>query len=152
MDREALLPSILFEVEQSCAAGRGSRPGYDFQSTIALILAEGAHYFGGKPWLPECGWRKGTKGQCYKNAAKITLRDPARFIYCEGFSLIAYPDSWIEHAWAEDSDGAVVDPMLLTEPVEYFGLRLNCDFICKVLSTEGQYGILGALEPVKGLL
>jgi hypothetical protein len=90
--------------ERTAVAERGA-----YRSVEALLLAEGTHYAGAKKWLPRCGWMMGPAKQCYRNSAKLTHKDPARYRYCEGFALSTSLGP-LEHAWVEDSrDGLVID-------------------------------------------
>jgi hypothetical protein len=100
-------------------------------------------YSGGK--LAE---KLGEPRQCYSNSFKAMIED--NHIYCEGLCVpsggMPLP---IFHAWTlrvRDtlSDEVIVEVVehTLKEPaIEYFGVPMNRDFVCKFAVSVGYYGI-----------
>lgn len=79
--------------------------------------------------------KPGSRGECYRNAAMLVLRD-CEFIYCEGLALGAVLP--VQHAWCLDDAGRVIDPTWHglkhdVEQLEYVGIAFQTEYLRDVL-------------------
>lgn len=83
-----------------------------------------------------------TPKECYSNATELVLDRPDDLTYVEGKVLChGIP---IDHAWAVDANGVVMDPTL-TDPnriTDYFGVPFRADYVRRAMIVNGYYGLL----------
>jgi hypothetical protein len=81
-----------------------------FGSLEAVVLAHGRRFT--KVRVP-VGHELGPMGRCYNNAFHAvveSLGTADQLTYCEGFALPSSVSIAVEHAWAVDGAGRVIDP------------------------------------------
>jgi hypothetical protein len=85
--------------------------------------------------------KQGRQKECYKNAASAVMHDPD-LTYVEGYvTVFGVP---IEHAFAVDKQGHVVDPTI-RDPSSigaYIGLPLKNEYLYKTMAKKKVYGVL----------
>jgi hypothetical protein len=86
-------------------------------------------------------------GQCYRNAFHLTLSDPGKLTYCEGFAMSPglIP---LEHAWVVDHNGSVIDPTW-DKGCDYFGVAFDPYWLFDFTSETGHYGVMGMLYTLR---
>lgn len=125
--------------------------GWAYAGPASYVLANGRE-FTGRP-LPR-GIKRGTPKQCFKNATDLVLMHPT-WHYVEGYVWSVTCPIGIEHAWAIDEQGEVVDNTLrATEQSNYFGVVYDRDTYLRYVARTSYYGVMGgdyraAIEVVK---
>lgn len=111
---------------------------YPYQGPRDFVLQLGS----GFPWRPlPDGMRMRAAKQCYENAARLTLREPKKFLYVEGIALgVIAP---VPHAWCIDREGYVVDPTWRNvDERRYFGVPFETSYLRRRLYETVEHGAL----------
>jgi hypothetical protein len=107
-------------------------PWQRFASLEAVVLAYGRPF--NKVRIP-VGHELGPMRQCYNNAFHAvaeSLGTADQLTYCEGFALPASLGIAVEHAWAVDGAGRVIDPTWDDAPrCGYVGVLLSPAYLAK---------------------
>ncbi len=118
--------------------------GHPSQKTLhSVVMENGVGWFGSP--LPK-GMRKLKDKLCFMHATGLSVQDPDRFVYCEGFAIHGSIGFAVNHAWVLDRerDWVVVDNTW-KKPITgiYLGIPFSYDFVGKcVLGGNRVYGIL----------
>ncbi len=79
------------------------------------------------------GVRKQAEKRCYLNATRIIL-DRRDLLYVEGFTARRGSDFVVQHAWAADLAGNVIDPTYNNPEAHiYFGVAFDATSYCRAL-------------------
>lgn len=106
-------------------------------SVEAVVLKHGKEYPAPAVARPR-GIRKGANRMCYKNAYHVVTSN-AGFTYVEGFANSLVP---VQHAWALDAAGNVVETTWETPGSEYYGIALDIPWVNQVILETMMYGVL----------
>lgn len=117
-----------------------------YAGDLDMALREGRE-FRSVPWSTwrGTGYRRMTERECFRNAHLTALGHP-ELTYCEGFATTGLIP--VHHAWCADPEGRVVDPTWREaghDPVEtweYLGVPFDLDFVDRVTTENGVYGVL----------
>jgi len=91
------------------------------------------------------GLRRGKMGECFYNAFRLTMDNPRRFVYVEGYACGKIPLP-LEHGWVWDRKlGKVLDPTW-NESTEYYGIPFKWDFVCRTVVDRKRYGVIDNME------
>lgn len=110
---------------------------FPYQNRYQFVLKHGRPFIR-KP-LPEI-YETGYPKQCYGNACQLVRKYPDDLFYAEGFGVPNRSGCFIlEHAWAVDAQGNVIDPTW--EPVGrlYFGVVFDFDYLKRVTYSGRRY-------------
>ena len=107
-------------LREGCISWGGEHAAY--HSYEDLVLREGTTYtrLGSTKGHP-----MGVPKRCYANATRLVDGNPGRLTYVEGFAMSGEVGIAVEHAWAVDGAGSVVDttwPDSDASPRVYVGL------------------------------
>lgn len=86
---------------------------------------------------------KGVIKECFSNCFNEVVKSPDKLIYCEGFATGIIPT---HHAWLL-YEGKVIDPTwdgrdIIKDNTEYFGVPFNYNYLLRVATETGYYGII----------
>lgn len=102
----------------------------------------------GKDGIPVIGthakrFPRGETGLCYMNATLLVQRVPA-LTYCEGFAVKPSIRIAIQHAWAIDGEGRVIDTTWGQDEldVSYLGVSIDTQTLIDECLRTGVYGVL----------
>jgi hypothetical protein len=107
---------------------------YNFWA-MRFVLEHGRHYT--KAWYP-IRYRRALR---YKpagssNTLRLVKLFPGELRFVEGYAS-SIRKSWIcPHAWAIDASDRVVDPTLMDDGMEYFGVELDLEFVTQSLDRQ----------------
>ena len=116
-----------------------------------FVLRHGYQYrFASRPADVKAGRAK----YCFRNAYRLALLEPERFIYVEGYyawkTLRTLPP--IDHAWCVDARTLrVVDPTC-NEGGEYLGVPFRLEYLCRIALEGGDFGVINNLAMDSPLL
>lgn len=87
--------------------------------------------------------KKGVIKECFSNCLKELMRYPDRLVYCEGYATGVIP---VHHAWLL-YEGKVIDPTwdgrdIIKDHTEYFGIPFNYNYVLRVATETGYYGVI----------
>lgn len=87
--------------------------------------------------------KKGVIKECFSNCLKEVLGHPDRLVYCEGYATGVIP---VHHAWLS-YEGKVIDPTwdgrdIIRDSTEYFGVAFNFNYVLKIATETGYYGVI----------
>lgn len=87
--------------------------------------------------------RRRTPKQCYANTYKLVDRYP-HLTYVEGYAVSANGPIAVQHAWAIDKNGVVVDATW-EDPkhASYYGIVIPIDTVRALALRHGVYGVIG---------
>jgi hypothetical protein len=126
------------------SARRNNRNNPSFTSLHAVVLKHGVGRYCQRNRWP--GVRRGQMKDCFRNAALLTLKDPSRWVYCEGYAVRPELGFAVgEHAFCldRDNDWEIVDPTWRnTKDGAYLGIPFRTDFLRNQLMTTERYGLL----------
>lgn len=79
---------------------------------------------------------------CFGNSITFCLKDPDRYVYCEGYALNMMT---VNHAWVYDREtGLLIDPTWKQqETCVYVGIEFPFQFVIRSSVDAGYYGIIG---------
>lgn len=103
-----------------------------------LILQYGKAY---KPQELPSNYKRARTKECFKNAWDLVDNND-ELTYVEGYALLDFIDLPIQHAWAIDRNGNVIDNTWSKAGTSYIGIPFNGNFVREVLVETGVYGIL----------
>jgi hypothetical protein len=92
------------------------------------------------------GWCR-TSGACYGNAYLNVERDPARYVYVEGY--VWSRSRPIQHGWFVDraSPGRALDTTPHHEEDKvYYGIPLRIDYVCARVREQAKWGVGSMLD------
>jgi len=112
--------------------------GWPYLCVEDFVLRNG-RYMGNMSPLPN-GVRRGSLGNCFKNAFELALEK--NWTYCEGYAVAVIP---ISHAWVLDDKGNVIDPTW-KEGTDYFGVEIPLSYATKTILRREAYGVIDAWE------
>ncbi|MEQ1761572.1 MAG: hypothetical protein ABL984_00365 [Pyrinomonadaceae bacterium] len=120
----------------------GAEKGYHvrYRTALDLVDAEGVSF---SPDLVDPSLR-GMAKQCYKNAGSFALfDDPARFVYVEGFAVLAGIPLSIAHAWVYDlKEDRALEVTWETPGAEYLGIPLDTEWFRAWILLRNCWGVL----------
>ena len=124
--------------------GLSSPPPEPFRYRSALELVKTL----GTDFSPVLGAELGPPKQCFKNAGRLVLENPGRYVYVEGFAVISENIPLpVAHAWVFDTQAAqAVEVTLETVGIEYLGLPFQVDFLRGMALAREVWGVLDARE------
>lgn len=113
-------------------------------NTYTVVLAHGIPKFCTKNRWP--GVHRGRLKACFQNAAHLSLTDPDRWIYTEGYAVRPSLTFTVGlHAWVLDAhhDYRVVDPTWRdTADSAYLGVPFTDAYLRRSLLDSGVYGLI----------
>ena len=78
-----------------------------------------------------------TESVCYRNAQKVVTGESSNLTYNEGiFVTVGEEPRYIDHAWASDEDGIVIDPSFHKNGVYYPIIQMKKDDLKKYPATS----------------
>lgn len=126
----------------------GKPDGLAYSSHADFLLREGRS-FTPQTWAEankDGEYEQGKLRECYKNALELVLQHPD-LTYVEGYAYGSILP--VQHAWAVDRDGKVIDPTWsrlegdLSEKREYFGVPFSRDYVLHTVLENEVYGVFG---------
>jgi hypothetical protein len=104
--------------------------GFRYASMFAFVLAEGMEFSTDNIAFP----RTGALQQCFGNCFTMALRNPTRYVYCEGYASGIIP---VNHAWLWDkANKRIIDPTWQDGQV-YFGIPFNVSYCTPAMLATG---------------
>ncbi len=146
MDIEQLSPTEQFHRSLRCMVDLYRFAGRGIEYSLEAFILECGRDFTGARLPPRM--RRGERGYCFANAARIARRRPD-LLYAEGYGFRIGLDIPVHHAWLVDRTGAVIDPTWdRPEECLYRGIALGFS-VLKV--ARRQTGCASALQAATGL-
>jgi hypothetical protein len=105
--------------------------GWTYGNLYDLVLSEGREMPHENAQFPQTGIRK----QCFTNAFFMMMREPERYVYCEGYALgCVIP---VHHGWVWDNyTKNIVDPTW-DKGFGYFGIPFVKEYAIERLAEDG---------------
>ena len=138
MTQQASAPTLVKYVQGVAELLGSSRPGLAFHCTEDVVARHGKAYM---PQPLPSEYKYGQMGECYRNAYLLTLLRN-NLIYVEGFALISLElPVPIQHAWAVDLAGYVIDVTWREPGAEYYGVPISSGYLTKTIYKTRNYGL-----------
>ena len=114
--------------------------GLRYSSATELLVAEGTVY---EPLLwSDAGLEKGEFKVCYRNAGRLVMNRPDRYVYVEGLAVLSVVPLPVEHAWVYDLElERAVEVTWAEVGPEYLGLPITFDFLRGMTLLTGVWGL-----------
>lgn len=111
-----------------------------YRTALDLVDAEGLSF---SPAVADEALR-GPMKQCFRNAGSLVLfDDPARYVYVEGFALLAKVPLCVAHAWVYDLvEEKAVEVTWPEAGTEYLGIAFETEWFRAWTTLRGTWGIL----------
>ncbi len=129
-------------------------PGWRFPGLAGLLVEYGRRFQPGDPPRRKGGWHRAIKA-CFRNAYLNVLRDPDRYVYCEGYCWSSCGP--IHHAWFAERrspDIALDTTLPKRDPEdEYYGVEVQFSNALRTTMAAGSHGSIlegGILWPPGG--
>ena len=84
-------------------------------------------------------------GRCYQNSFNMVHKDPARFVYCEGFGLPGHNSPVLPHAWVYDSERMMALDTTWTDGIVIAGVPFRIDYCTEMWFRYAQRNAFGGL-------
>ena len=134
---------LMSELFSGHTMGFKSKDGYRYRCVPDLLLKEGVLF---KDIRDPAGSNEQSACKakaCYLNCFTLAAEEPDRYIYCEGYGVLASLGLPLPHAWVYDkTDKAVVDPTWAaagnTGPDDiYLGIPFRLNYVAQSMVVAG---------------
>ena len=90
--------------------------------------------------------RRGVMRACYRNAGRLVMDDPERYVYVEGIAVVSEElPIPVAHAWVYDrQEEEALEVTWESLGSEYLGIPFKYDFLRGMVLARGVWGILDA--------
>ena len=139
----APVDSVILREAEVIKELRGDRfpipPGFRYLTALDMVVAEGCWHSPERADDARCGPSK----QCFRNAGRLVLDEPKRYVYVEGFATIKDIPLTFAHAWVWDREEGRALEVTWAEPgTEYLGIPFDSEWFLAWLTAREIWGVL----------